>query len=58
MTTATDKSNADGELAMRLISDYPLYAHTDGITYEEAIKIALVLFPDKSRWQEELDADE
>ncbi len=32
-----------GEKAMEFISDYPLYAATSNITYEEAIMIALVL---------------
>lgn len=32
-----------GEKAMEFISDYPLYATTSNITYEEAIMIALVL---------------
>ena len=32
-----------GQKAMEFISDYPLYAATSNITYEEAIMIALVL---------------
>lgn len=39
-----------GKLAMELIGDYPLYAHTSGITYEEAIMLALVLYPDSNQW--------
>lgn len=37
-------NNEVGEIAMGLISDHPLYASTSGITYEEAIAIAKVLF--------------
>jgi len=33
-----------GEIAMELIADHPLYAHTSGITYPEAIAIAKVIF--------------
>ena len=40
------QENKLGELAMEIISDYPLYASTCGITYEEAIEIAKVLEPD------------
>lgn len=36
--------NKLGEIAMELISDHPLYASTSGITYEEAIGIAQVIF--------------
>lgn len=36
--------NELGEIAMELISDHPLYASTSGISYEEAIAIAKVLF--------------
>lgn len=32
-----------GEEAMEFIADYPLYAATGNITYEDAILIALVL---------------
>ena len=32
-----------GEEAMEFIADYPLYAATSNITYEDAILIALVL---------------
>lgn len=35
-----------GEIAMEKISDYPLYASTDGITYEQAILVAMVIFGD------------
>lgn len=33
-----------GEIAMELIADYPLYASTSGITYDEAIRVAQALF--------------
>lgn len=36
--------NKLGEIAMELISDGPLYASTSGITYEEAIGVAKVIF--------------
>lgn len=32
-----------GDRALELVRDYPLYASIGGITYEEAIAIALVL---------------
>ena len=32
-----------GDRALELVGDYPLYASTSGITYEEAIVIALAL---------------
>lgn len=38
--------NEEGKMAMELIADYPIYASTSGITYEEAIGIAKVLFGD------------
>lgn len=34
--------NTRGEQAMQIIQDYPLYASTSGIAYDEAIAIALV----------------
>lgn len=34
-----------GKMAMQIISDYPLYASTCGITYDQAIEIAKVLVP-------------
>jgi hypothetical protein len=37
-------NNKLGEIAIKLIGDYPLYASTNGITYPEAIAIAKVLF--------------
>lgn len=40
-----------GELAMEIIADYPLYAKTSGITYQEAILLALVFEPDMTKWQ-------
>ncbi len=36
--------NELGQIAMELIADYPLYASTSGITYEEAIEVAKVIF--------------
>lgn len=44
-----------GSKAFEYISDYPLYASTSGITYEEGIAIANVLNPD---WLEELESEE
>ena len=41
-----------GELALDIISDYPLYANRSNITYEEAIKICKVFYPDVSDWEE------
>jgi hypothetical protein len=37
------KQNEEGEYAMEIISDYPLYASTSGITYDEAIAIAKII---------------
>lgn len=34
----------EGDIAMELIADHPLYASTSGITYDEAIAVARVLF--------------
>lgn len=36
--------NELGEIAMELIADHPLYASTSGISYEEAIAVAKVIF--------------
>ena len=36
--------NELGEIAMELIANHPLYASTSGISYEEAIKVARVIF--------------
>lgn len=36
--------NELGEIAMELIADHPLYASTSGISYEEAIGVAKVIF--------------
>lgn len=47
MTTTTKKGN----LAMEYIADYPLYAKTSGITYEEAIRVAEALNP---KWEEDM----
>ncbi len=37
-------NNELGEIAMELIADHPLYASTSGISYEEAIGVAKVVF--------------
>lgn len=50
--TLKEIEKIQGEKAMILISDYPLYAHTSGITYYEAIKIAMVLYPNQKEWDE------
>ncbi len=42
MTTSI-KTLEQGELAMQIISDHPLYASTGGITYPQAIAIAKAL---------------
>lgn len=39
-----DQTKELGEIAMELISDHPLYASTCGISYEEAIGVARVIF--------------
>jgi hypothetical protein len=44
-----------GNLAMQLIADYPLYAHTSGITYEEAILIASIFYPEPKEWAKIVD---
>lgn len=41
-----------GQLAMEIIADYPLYAKTSGITYQEAILLALVFEPDMTKWKQ------
>lgn len=43
-----------GELAMEYISDYPLYAHTGGITYAQAIRVAKALNPQWVQEQEKM----
>lgn len=45
-----------GKKAMLIIEDYPLYAHTSGISYEEAIAIAKVFVP-VSGWDDYLTND-
>lgn len=40
------KHNKLGEIAMELISDYPLYASTSNISYETAIDVAKAVFGD------------
>ena len=39
----TDQKKILGEQAMGIISDYPLYASTSGITYDQAIAIAKIV---------------
>ena len=39
-------NNKLGEVAMELIADYPLYASTSNITYDEAIAVAEIFFGD------------
>lgn len=36
--------NKLGEMAMQLIADYPLYACTSNISYDEAIAVAKIFF--------------
>lgn len=52
MKTAEQHEIELGTQAMELISDYPLYAKTSGITYLEAIQLALVMYPDVKQWPE------
>ena len=40
--TPKDKEELGNE-SMDLVGDYPLYGSTDGITYEEAILIAMLI---------------
>lgn len=35
-----------GDKALEMISDYPLYASSSNISYEEAIIIAMIIFED------------
>ena len=42
-------SNELGEIAMELIADYPLYASTSNISYDEAIAVAQIFFGDDLR---------
>ena len=53
------KHNKLGQIAMELISDYPLYASTSNITYDEAIAIAQVIFGDdlKQAYNDNNDQD-
>lgn len=46
-------SKEDGELAFALISDYPLYASTSGITYDEGVAIAEALYG--KEWKKEAE---
>lgn len=39
-------SQLTGEQAMEFLQDYPLYASTDGISYELAIKLVQVMIAD------------
>lgn len=42
-----------GEMAMKIIGDYPLYAAgLSNITYDEAIAVAKVFEPDTDKWAE------
>lgn len=50
--TVKDIEQELGTKAMELIADYPLYAKTSGITYQEAIRIALVLYPNVKEWDD------
>jgi hypothetical protein len=50
------QNNKLGEQAMKIISDYPLYASTSNITYKEAIAIAKILIP-TSGWNDYLNND-
>lgn len=48
-----------GNMAFDLIADYPLYASCDGITYEDGIAIAEIIFGDiKKAWKEQQDFNE
>lgn len=38
-----DQKKILGEQAIEIIADYPLYASTSGITYDEAIAIAKII---------------
>jgi len=40
----TMHNNKLGAVAMELIADYPLYASTSNITYDEAIAVAKIFF--------------
>lgn len=42
-----------GQKAFELISEYPLYAKTSGISYEEGVAIAEALFG--KEWEKELE---
>lgn len=46
-----------GEMALEIISDYPLYANTSNITYAEAIKVAKIFYPDPADWAEVIGQD-
>lgn len=41
-----------GKIAMELVAEYPLYGKTSGLTYDEAIAIAKVLYPDVKQWKQ------
>lgn len=42
-TMSSEEKEKIGDKAFEFIADYPLYAATDGISYDEAILIALVI---------------
>lgn len=46
-------SKRKGERAMAYIADYPLYASTCGITYDEAVRVAKALLG--TNWEAQLD---
>lgn len=46
------KTDELGKLAMELVAEYPLYGKTSGLTYDEAIAIAKVLYPDVKQWKQ------
>ena len=52
----SEVSEEDGKMAFELISDYPLYANTAGITYGEGVAIAIALFG--KDWKKELEEEE
>jgi hypothetical protein len=43
--------SSEKELAFEIISGYPLYASTSGITGDEAIEIAKIIEPEIKNWQ-------
>ena len=45
-----EPDNKLGKQAEILISEYPLYASTSNITYDEMIEVAKVFYPDTKEW--------